>query len=135
MIVVLGFFSRKFPFINRGRGRSVIEVISKTSLSAKQTLCLVRIGPRMVLIGAAGDRLTRLDVIDDPELTAELAGMAQQSAGRSSTRAFSERLTDEAVAYAIGDREADEPVSEPRLIDIKRRLAGTIRRLKAKRSA
>lgn len=138
LIVVLGFFSRRFPFIHRGKGRSVIEVISRTSLSAKQTLCLVRIGPRMVLIGAAGDRLTRLDVIDDPELTAELAGMAQQTTGRSSTRAFSERLDDEAVAYAIGDgdeRDADEQVSGPRLLDIKRKLAGTIRRLKAKRSA
>jgi flagellar biogenesis protein FliO len=138
LIVVLAYLSRKIPLVYRGRRPGVIEVISRTQLSAKQSLCLVRVGPRMVLIGASGDRLSRLDVIEDPELTAQIAGLARQASPDSSTREFSARLDDEAVRYALGDGqggETDAVESEPALLAIKERLVGTIRRLKAKRSA
>lgn len=138
LIVVLGYLSRRIPLAYRSRRPGVIEIISRTQLSAKQSLCLVRIGPRMVLIGASGERLSRLDVIEDPELTAQIAGLARQSSPDSSTSNFSARLDDETVRYALGDGrdgESDAVEPEPALIAIKERLAGTIRRLKAKRSA
>lgn len=138
LIVVLAYLSRKIPLACRSRRPGVIEIISRTQLSGKQSLCLVRIGPRMVLIGASGDRLSRLDVIEDPEVTAQIAGLARQSSPESSTHNFSARLNDEAVRYALGDGrsgESDAVESEPALIAIKEKLVGTIRRLKAKRSA
>lgn len=61
-------------FSRRGRRAGVIEIVSRTALSPRQGLVLVRVGPRMVLVGTTHERLSALDVIDDAELCARLAG-------------------------------------------------------------
>lgn len=61
-------------FSRRGRRTGVIEIVSRTALSPRQALVLVRVGSRMVLVGTTHERLTALDVIDDAEQCARLAG-------------------------------------------------------------
>lgn len=135
LIVVLALTSRKLHLVQRGRRPGLIEVISRTPLSPRQSLALVRVGPRTVLIGVTNDRISQLDVITDPELTARLAGAARQHRPDSHTVEFHERLEQEGRRY---DEDDDQPVvpeyastSPTRMLSLKRQLAGTLRRLGA----
>lgn len=136
LIVVLALTSRKLHLVQRGRRPGLIEVISRAPLSARQSLALVRVGPRTVLIGVSNDRISQLDVIVDPELTASLAGAARQYRPDSHTTEFRERLEQEARHYGqddqpvVPERVATDPT---RLSSLKRQLAGTLRRLGAAR--
>jgi flagellar biogenesis protein FliO len=125
--------SGRLPLSLRSKRPALIEVLSRTPLSPRQTLCLVRIGPRLVLLGVSADAVRPLDVIHDPDLTAQLVGQAAQHHADSSTAEFARCLEREARAYpATGDGldETAAPADEP-LRDLKHKLAGTIARLRA----
>jgi flagellar biogenesis protein FliO len=83
----------------RSRRPELLQVLARTAVSARQSLCLVRVGPRIVLVGVAPDRLTALDVITDPATAAQLAGRAAQGDIQSHTADFEHCLDREARAY------------------------------------
>lgn len=87
----------------RPRRSGVIELVSRVSLSPRQSLCLVRVGPRMVLVGASGDRLTSLDVIEDAALVAQLAGDAERA--RNGGGAAFQTLLESQAAQLCGEEE------------------------------
>lgn len=97
------------PFAFRGRSPGVIEIIGRTILSPKQSLCLVRVGPRLVLLGLGADGVRTLDVIDRPETVAQMLGEAQAKRPSSRTAEFSACLEDEEKSY-----DAPPPPSKPR---------------------
>lgn len=102
-----------FALSGRVRRPGLIEVISRTSLSPRQALCLVRVGPRLVLVGVSGDRLTRLDGIDDPDLTARLVGESQRARGDSHAARFQNVLEHEAALYEVDDGETPPADTAP----------------------
>lgn len=97
--------------LGRGRRPGVIEVVSRTTVAPRQSLCLVRVGPRMVLVGISSDGMRSLDVIDDPALAAQLAGDAEGARTGSSGDGFRGVLAGEASAYKSTDDRA--PAAEP----------------------
>ncbi len=118
----------------RGRHPNLIEVLSRTNLSPRQSVCLVRIGPRMVLLGLTQDAVRALDVIDDADLTAQLAGEAARGRADSSTAAFAACLEEEAQPYRrAGHEDLDETTlpEEQQVLGIREKLAGTIEKLRA----
>jgi len=133
-----------------GRRTGLIEIVGRTTLSPRQSLCLVRLGPRLVLLGLTHDAVRALDVIQDADLTARLAGQAAQRRPDSQTAEFARCLEREAQTYtpalrSDGDRplHADETVPVPvvdetvtpeeaRLVDVRERLTRTVERLRAK---
>jgi flagellar biogenesis protein FliO len=117
----------------RKRNATLIEVVSRTTLSPRQSLCLVRIGPRLVLLGVTAGAVRSLDVIHDPDLTATLLGQATAQQPDSSTAEFTRCLEREARPYQASETDLDETVTpeEDRLLNVKELLAGTIRRLQA----
>lgn len=110
----------------------LIEVISKTSLSARQTLCLVRIGPRLVLIGQTHDSLRALDVIDDPDLVAQLAGEAARKRPDSSQKEFQACLERQARGYQDPAEHLDEDIMPDgrRIAGVQQRVTETIQRVR-----
>ena len=76
----------------RPKAPGMIQVLSRTTLSPRHSLVLVRIGPRMVLIGAAQDSLTTLHTIDDPDMVASLAGAGAASRPEAATIEFRSAL-------------------------------------------
>jgi flagellar biogenesis protein FliO len=118
----------------RGRHPGLIEVVGRTALSPRQTLCLVRIGPRLVLLGVTPAAVRTLDVIQDADLTAQLLGEAARRRSDSSTAEFARCLEREAQTYVPPHAELDETLTPDaeRIVDVKRRLTGTIARLRAK---
>lgn len=123
----------RLPFAFRGRHPSLIEVVGRTSLSPRQSLCLVRIGPRLVLLGVTPDAVRSLDVIDDADLVARLMGQVMQQRPDSNTAAFAQCLERQAQAYEDRSDGPDEQATpeESRIIGIKARLVDTIQRLRA----
>lgn len=75
----------------KARRPGLIQIVSRTSLSNRQSFCLVRVGPRMVLVGVSGDALRTLDVIDDADLVSRLAGEAESAKTSPEFKAALER--------------------------------------------
>lgn len=122
------------PFGFRGRAAQLIEIVARTSLSPRQSLALVRIGPRLVLLGLSPDAVRTLDVISDAELTARLVGLATQGRPDSSTAEFAGALESETRAYEPPSEVSEEEITpeEQRIVAVRQSLAGTLQRLRAK---
>jgi flagellar biogenesis protein FliO len=73
-------------------GGQVIEVLSRTNISARQSLLLVRVGQRILVIGA-GETLTTLVQFDDPAQVAELLGNVEQARASSLSNTFARALS------------------------------------------
>lgn len=93
------------------RRPGLIEVLSRTSLSPRQSLCLVRVGPRVILVGQSHDNLSTLDVIDDAGVAAGLAGEAMRDRPDSNVAEFQRCLDREAGNYIDQTDVADERVT------------------------
>lgn len=115
------------------RGGCLIEVVGRTTLAPRQALCLVRVGPRLVLLGTTHETVRALDVIDDPQLAARLLGEAARGRCDSHTAEFNRCLEQEASAYVQKGEDIDEAVTpdEPRIREIREKLADAIGRLRA----
>ncbi len=117
--------------LGRPRRPGVLEVIARATLGPRQSLCLVRCGPRMVLVGLSGDQVSALDVISDPNLVADLAGEQLRSAAGADP--FDALLGSEARAYDEPDIDETAGPEEGALRATKRRLTETIERIRAAR--
>ncbi|HSW44757.1 MAG TPA: flagellar biosynthetic protein FliO, partial [Phycisphaerae bacterium] len=80
-------------------GAGVLDVVARLPLSGKQSLMLVKMGRRLVLLGVSGERISSLDVVQDPDQVAAILGQAASGRPDSITRAFDEALGDEVGAY------------------------------------
>ena len=120
------------PLLGKARRPGLIEVISRTPLSARQSLCLVRIGPRLVLVGQSPDALRTLDVIADADLAARLVGQAAQRLPGSSQAEFHTCLEHEAAAYHQPDDAIDETITpdHQRIANVQQGVTNTIRRIR-----
>lgn len=115
-----------------GRHAGLMEVVGRTALSPRQSLCLVRVGPRLVLLGVTPDAVRSLDVIQDADLTARLLGQATQQRPDSSTAEFARCLEREADSYETEEHGADETLTPEaeRIVSLRQRLAGAVERLR-----
>lgn len=97
LIVLLAWGYRRVAGGNLGpllsqRRPGMIQVVSRCPVSPRQSLCLVRVGPRLVLVGISPDQMNALDVIADADLTAQLAGAAHATTRDSAAREFDDSL-------------------------------------------
>jgi flagellar biogenesis protein FliO len=124
----------RLPF--KGRQPGLVEVVSRTVLSPRQSLCLVRIGPRLVLLGVSHDNVRALDVVSDPDLTAQLLGTAARQKPDSQSAAFSQCLESEASSYVVADESADVDETilpeEERVSAVRRQITETLQRLRGR---
>ncbi|HPF37256.1 MAG TPA: flagellar biosynthetic protein FliO [Phycisphaerae bacterium] len=100
MLAVLGLIVgcvaavRKWaPQATRVSGASAMNILARQYLSSKQSLCLVKVGKRVVLVGVTPDSMNALAEINDPEEIATLAS----NLNRSRSDAFSSALSKQAV--------------------------------------
>lgn len=84
VIVALAWAARRlFPRMGRAGGDGAITVLSRCVLSPKQSLCLVRLGRRVVLVGLTPDRINTLAEISDPDEAALLIAAASSQRAES----------------------------------------------------
>jgi flagellar biosynthetic protein FliO len=120
----------------RAMSGGTIEVLGRNHLSPKQSLALVRVGRRVLLIGVTAERLSMLCEIDDAD---EVADLLVRSSGRQSVSGetdgagFDRVLDDAAAGFADRATEPTELVhgSSGRLVQLRGELRGLLGRLKA----
>jgi flagellar biosynthetic protein FliO len=136
LILLATYVARRYVPAVRTLGSGAIQVIQRAPLSSKQSVALVQVGQRMVLIGITSDHISSLSVIDDPEECARLRGRAGRTAGKAN-RDFDTLLSKENGRYedppveaAIGG--ADRP---RQLRETRGQLEGMLRKLREMRVA
>ena len=92
------------PRGNRLGGGGVIDVVASHYLSSKQSLCLVRLGRRAVLLGVTPERITPVAEILEAEELAEIVAAIERKRPTSFTSTFA-RL----CARDSGKRVHEEP--------------------------
>lgn len=137
MIGILAVLVRKWMAgTHRFGADGVIKLLARQYLSNKQSLCLIRVGRRVVLLGVTPDRITTLSDIDAPEEVAGIVSVAERGSAGSFSAALSgfgrrgARLDDE-DAFAAEPEEAILPgriastgVGVRDLLDRVRKLSG-----------
>lgn len=89
LIFVLRWFGRFFFPATGGRGKSrAVEVISRSPLSPKQQVMLLRVGRRLIVVGDSGSQMNPLCEITDPDEVAALVGQLQGERSSTPARAF-----------------------------------------------
>ncbi len=78
VIVLVAWAARRYLPLTRLGGGAALQVISRTHLSSKQSLALVRAGNRLVMLGVTPENITTLASFDDPE---EMAGLMTAATG------------------------------------------------------
>ncbi len=76
-----------------------IEVMARCFISSRQSLVLVKLGRRLLLVGVSPDRLSTLCVVEDPDQVAGLLGEIASRRPDSLTQAFENSFKDEAAQY------------------------------------
>jgi flagellar biosynthetic protein FliO len=113
LILVLAWIvKRALPGRRVFAGSGVMEVLSRTPLSNKQSLVLVRMGRRLLLLGVTGDEMHTLCLVEDPDQVAMLVGEAASGRPGSMTQAFARTLVEEHRAYEDDAVEEAEQSSE-----------------------
>ena len=85
LIFLLRWGSRKMFALPSNAGNAhLMQVVSRTSLSPRQQMLLVRVGRRLVMIGDSGGRLSSLGQIEDPDEVAQVLGQVRQRSSSSS---------------------------------------------------
>jgi len=106
LIFVLRWCGRFFFPATVGRGRSrAVEVISRSPLSPKQQVMLLRVGRRLIVVGDSGQQMNPLCQITDPDEVAELVGQLRDEKTSTPSRAFG--------AMFGRSRQEFEPAEEP----------------------
>lgn len=82
-------------------GGTAIHVLSKTYLSSKQSLALVKVGNRVMLLGITPDHITHLTTIDDP-IGVDLVAASADSSELSGAQ-FGRLLDTESTFYETDD--------------------------------
>ncbi|MHC4445594.1 MAG: flagellar biosynthetic protein FliO [Planctomycetota bacterium] len=109
-----------------------LQVITRTPLTSKQSLVLVKMGRQLLLLGVSADRITTLSVVDDPEQVAGIVGRAASGQPDSMTRSFADSLAGESEAYRYESHIEDEAVTAGGQV---RSLLEKVRRLSGSRGA
>ncbi|MDO8630511.1 MAG: flagellar biosynthetic protein FliO, partial [Phycisphaerales bacterium] len=114
----------------------VMRVVGRTALSPRQSLALVRVGRRFVVVGVSPDRVDAVCDITDSDEVADLAAQASAK-GLSGSSGFATWLNREAADYVQHDREADRtsPTVDKGLGAVSKPLAELLQRLRSMQSS
>ncbi|MFW6155204.1 MAG: FliO/MopB family protein [Planctomycetota bacterium] len=90
-----------------GKATGVVEVLSRTAVGSRQSVMLLRVGPRVLVVGAGGETMNTLTEIDDPEQVSQLLGAVERARAGSLSGAFAGALKRQQGAWpADGEDDA-----------------------------
>jgi len=120
---VVYFIRRYVPSARYMFGSGVLKVVGRTYVSSKQSILLIKVGSRFVVVGVTGATITPLAEISDAEEVRRLTEELTAQGGRKSADSFKKALTDADKDYA-GREEASKPENpgESALSDVRQEL-------------
>jgi flagellar biosynthetic protein FliO len=99
IVLCAWLFRRFFPGSQHGRTNSAIEIIARSAISPKQSVCLVRLGRRLLLVGLSPNHMANLSVVNDPEEIALIMGEMEKQMPNSISKTFDKLFHREARQY------------------------------------
>ncbi|MCB9851810.1 MAG: flagellar biosynthetic protein FliO [Phycisphaerales bacterium] len=141
MLAVLGLIvacvaavKKWLPQTTRITGGNAVNILARQYLSSKQSLCLVKVGRRVVLVGVTPESMSSLTEIDDPEEIASLAASMQRGKSESFSSALAKQSfesEDDTAALDEG-RDVTTPARRPgRLGETEARIQDLVGRIRA----
>lgn len=88
IVGVTYFFKRFYLNSNRSSMPAGVEILARSNMNPKQSLCLVQLGNRLVLLGQSPNHISSLQTIDDPDEMAQILGQLEQKKTLSITNTF-----------------------------------------------
>lgn len=116
----VAFLVRRWIPTARQLNGSLVRIVGRTNISTKQSLVLVRLGRRLVLVGASPDRLDSIAEISDPHEVAELIANLPTDGLKTSER-FNSMLMQEAGDF----KETCDGVDSSSQANVKRAYEGS----------
>lgn len=113
LVAVLGVMGavywavRRWVPAARTMDSGLVRVVSRAGLTPKHTVALLHVGRRFVLVGVSGDRIERLETIEDPQEVADLLAATRPVGVNRGP--FLDTLKGEASSYVEAVEELDEP--------------------------
>lgn len=94
------FIRRYVPAARTMFGGGVMKVVGRTYVSSRQSILLVKVGSKFVMVGVTGANLTALSEIADPEEVRKLTEEIAAQGGRGMGDSFKKALSREGKKYA-----------------------------------
>ncbi|MCF7958299.1 MAG: flagellar biosynthetic protein FliO [Phycisphaerae bacterium] len=100
LIVGLSWLYRRYmPGGKLGGHSGAIEVVARNAINPKQSLCLVKLGDRLLLVGLSPNHMASLERIDDPDEIGRIMGQVESQAAHSVSKSFQGIFHHEAREY------------------------------------
>lgn len=105
-VMVVGAYLLKRIKIGASRfgGGSGVEVLSRSAINSKQSICLVKCGSRLLFVGVSPNHMAALDRVDDPDEVARITGVVGSAASGSITSTFAGLFHRESQEYEQGEQ-------------------------------
>ncbi len=101
--------ARKYlPGVRQLGASPAVRVLGRTHLSPRQSVMLVKVGRRVLIVGSTADGLRTLDSITDPAEVSELVGLAEMSRAGSATTSFNRLLKQADDEFSQADQPLDD---------------------------
>jgi flagellar biosynthetic protein FliO len=112
LIAGTAYLLRRFlPGSQRVGRSSAIEILSRSVINPKQSLCLVRLGNKLLLVGLSPNHMSCLANIDEPEEIAQISGLLEKDSIHSISNTFGRLFHKESQGYDI-DVDVDEKTAQ-----------------------
>jgi flagellar biogenesis protein FliO len=139
LLVSGAFFLRRYMRVSGRTGNpNGMEILSKNSINARQSVCMMKVGSRVLVLGVSPNHMAALDVIDDPDEVATITGDIETSLPRSISHSFgkffkkeSQQFEQERSDRLEGAESESQSYRDPGQIQqAKRELAGLLDKVK-----
>ncbi len=134
IIMLAWFYYRLSPARHLTAGS--IQILTRTPVNSRQSICLVKIGSRLLVVGLSAGHMTTLDTIEEPDEVARILGGIEKSMPHSisNMHAFKGLFKREAGEY---DTETStetivdfDDTAKPHWQDARDELAGLFNKVK-----
>lgn len=104
LIIALAVLWRRFnPGARAWTQAGCMQVLVRTSITPKQSLCLIKLGNRLLLLGISPNHIASVATIDDPEEITHLLGLIESRSANSISATFNGIINREKQSYAIDE--------------------------------
>ncbi len=137
LVVVAAWAVRRWLPAARIGESGILHIAARANLSPKQSVALIRLGNRFVLVSVGGDHISPLCEVVDPDEVADLAARIAASGGRPA-EAFDGLLQKESADYEhvpdSGDVDPPKRVASPRVVRGRAALSDLLNRVRTLQS-
>jgi flagellar biosynthetic protein FliO len=126
LILIIAYLVRRFmPQMRTLNRRLGLEVVGRTPLGPKQSISLVKVGSKVMLVGMSPGHTTCLAMIDSPDEIALVLGQVASGYDNALESDFDETFMKEAMQY-----DSLDDLKDAQAMEASKELSGLMRKVK-----